>query len=149
MRFSKKKKKHVSNLFTCVYVLLNFFLCKEWYLLECLAIIYFSKHFKLQFLGISFYNYMKKMKTWSKYFEWFFLSLWINLKKLHNKTGFRLVSRQQQDRFRNKLFSHLFAVVFATFLPTFLGLLFDLLFWVRSTKDALFWVCSTKVWCHF
>ncbi len=51
-----------------------------------------------------------------------------------NKTGFRPVSRQQQDRFRNNLF-----------LPTFLGMLFGMLFWVCSTKVVLFWVCSTKV----
>jgi hypothetical protein len=68
-----------------------------------------------------------------------------------NKTGFRPVSRQQQDRFRNKLYYHLscriicqlfcnlfcrifcclfaafFAALFAAFLPTFLGLLFGTL----------------------
>jgi len=37
-----------------------------------------------------------------------------------NKTGFRLVSRQQQDRFRNKLYSHLSCRLIADFfMPAF------------------------------
>jgi len=39
--------------------------------------------------------------------------------------GFRSVSRQQQDRFRNKLFCRLFCHLFAALLLTFLGLLFS------------------------
>jgi len=41
-----------------------------------------------------------------------------------NMTGFRPVSRQQQDRLRNKLFSHLSCRLFATFFPTFFAAFF-------------------------
>ncbi len=43
-----------------------------------------------------------------------------------NKNGFRPVSRQQKDRFRNKLFFRLTCRLVAAFLAHF--------FWVRSTK---------------
>ncbi len=54
-----------------------------------------------------------------------------------NKTGFRQVSRQQQDRFRNKLFCHLFADFSGpAFWHTFLSMQYKSLF-----TDTL--VCCT------
>ncbi len=102
------------------------------------------------------------------------MSHWLNIFLSHlqvrpeskprlNKESFRPISRQQQDRFSNKLLCHLSCCFFATFLPlfcclilppfchlflpTFLGLLFGGLFWVGRTNVMLFWVCSTKVFC--
>ena len=66
---------------------------------------------------------------------WYYCDILENITPTNNKGCLYLtrpVSRQQQDRFRNKLFSHLscrlFSTFFAAFLPTFLGLLFGGLF---------------------
>jgi len=108
---------------------------------------------------LCYQNYLsnKLIQEYKESIPLFRIVLLKQLKWRENKIGFRPVSRQQQDRFRNKLFCRLFstffaaffAAFFATFLSTFWGMLFGMLFWVHSTKVALFWGCSTRVYCNF
>jgi len=59
---------------------------------------------------ITFLNFFK---TYRKFLLNKLIIIWSkNLQIIINKTGFRPVSRQQQDRFRNKLFPHLSCHIF-------------------------------------
>ncbi len=61
-----------------------------------------------------------------------------------DKTGFRPVSRQQQDEFRNKLFSHLSCCIFCCLLlPPFMLTFFSQLF-LADFFGQLFWLFFRK-----